>query len=117
MKISIVVPVHNEAENIVSLIREIENAMSQAEAYEIIYVDDGSKDHTPEVLKQALHDFKNLRVIHHQQSCGQSTAVHTGVKAARYPWIATLDGDGQNDPADIPNLYDVLIKQREAISN
>ena len=117
MKISIVVPVHNEAENIVSLIQEIENAMSQAEAYEIIYVDDGSKDHTPEVLKQALHDFKSLRVIHHQQSCGQSTAVHTGVKAARYPWIATLDGDGQNDPADIPNLYDVLIKQREAISN
>jgi dolichol-phosphate mannosyltransferase len=117
VKISIVVPVHNEAENIVPLIQEIVNAMSQAAAYEIIYVDDGSKDQTPEVLKQALRDFKTLRVIHHQQSCGQSTAVHTGVKAAIYPWIATLDGDGQNDPADIPNLYQVLIKQRETISN
>ena len=116
-RISIVVPVHNEAENIVSLIQEIVNAMSQAEAYEIIYVDDGSKDQTPEVLKQALQDFKNLRVIHHQTSCGQSTAVHSGVKAARYPWIATLDGDGQNDPTDIPNLYQVLIKQKETISN
>ncbi|MEY3879343.1 MAG: hypothetical protein RIQ94_138, partial [Pseudomonadota bacterium] len=114
MKISIVVPVHNEADNIVSLIQEIliqeiVNAMSQAEAYEIIYVDDGSKDQTADVLKQALLDFKALRVIHHQHSCGQSTAVHTGIKAANYPWIATLDGDGQNDPADIPNLYQVLI--------
>jgi dolichol-phosphate mannosyltransferase len=117
VKISIVVPVHNEADNIVSLIQEIVNAMSQAEAYEIIYVDDGSKDQTADVLKQALLDFKALRVIHHQHSCGQSTAVHTGIKAANYPWIATLDGDGQNDPADIPNLYRVLIKQRETISN
>ena len=117
MKISIVVPVHNEADNIVPLIEEIVNAMSQAEAYEIIYVDDGSNDQTPSVLKQALRDFKALRVIRHQQGCGQSTAIHTGVKAANYSWIATLDGDGQNDPADIPHLYEVLIRERETTDN
>ncbi len=117
MKISVVVPVHNEAGNIVSLIEEIVNAMSTANAYEIIYVDDGSNDQTTAVLKQALRDFKALRVIRHEQSCGQSTAIYTGVKAAKYPWIATLDGDGQNDPADIPRLYEALIRERETAAN
>lgn len=117
MKISVVVPVHNEAGNIVSLIEEIVNAMSQAEAYEIIYVDDGSNDQTATVLKQALRDFKALKVIRHQQSCGQSTAIYTGVKAAKYPWIATLDGDGQNNPADIPRLYEALIRERETTAD
>lgn len=116
MKISIVVPVHNEAENIVSLIEEIVAAMAKAEAYEIIYVDDGSNDDTAAVLQQARQDFKALRVIRHRQSCGQSTAIHTGVKAANYPCIATLDGDGQNDPADIPHLYEVLMHQRSSNS-
>lgn len=117
MKISVVVPVHNEADNIISLIKEIDAAMNQAEAYEIIYVDDGSTDQTPAVLAQALVDFKALRVIRHAKSCGQSTAVHTGVKNEIYPYIATLDGDGQNDPADIPGLYNVLIKKSESITN
>lgn len=117
MKITVVVPVHNEAGNIVSLIEEIVNAMSTAKAYEIIYVDDGSNDQTTTVLKQALRDFKALRVIRHEQSCGQSTAIYTGVKAAKYPWIATLDGDGQNDPADIPLLYEALIRERETAAN
>ena len=116
MKISVVVPVHNEADNIISLIKEIDAAMNQAEAYEIIYVDDGSTDQTPAVLAQALVDFKALRVIRHAKSCGQSTAVHTGVKNAIYPYIATLDGDGQNDPADIPGLYNVLINKSESIT-
>lgn len=117
MKVSIVVPVHNEAENIIPLIEEIVRAMSQAEAYEIIYVDDGSNDDTASVLKQVQQNVKMLRVIHHQQSCGQSTAIYTGVKMANYSCIATLDGDGQNDPADISHLYDVLIEQRKTITN
>lgn len=117
MKISIVVPVHNEADNIVSLIEEIVASMSQAEAYEIIYVDDGSNDDTAAVLKQTQQKVKTLRVIRHQRSCGQSTAIYTGVKAANYPYIATLDGDGQNDPADIPRLYEVLIRQSKSQSN
>ena len=77
----------------------------------------GVTDQTEAVLKQALQDFKALRVIRHQQSCGQSTAIYTGVKAANYPWIATLDGDGQNDPADIPRLYEVLIREKETKRN
>lgn len=117
MKISIVVPVHNEADNVLSLIKEIVNAMNSAEAYEMIYVDDGSNDRTADVLKEALKDFNALRVIRHQNSCGQSTAIHTGIKAALYPFIATLDGDGQNDPADIPHLYNVLMEQSKATSN
>jgi dolichol-phosphate mannosyltransferase len=117
MKISVVVPVHNEAGNILPLIEEIENAMTQAEAYEIIYVDDGSRDRTEAELKEAMWRCKALRVLRHRQSCGQSTAVRTGVKAAVYPWIATLDGDGQNDPADIPRLYKVLQEKSRTCSN
>ena len=117
MQISIVVPVHNEAGNILPLIEEIEKAMAQVETYEIIYVDDGSQDQTEAELKEAMQRCKALRVFRHKQSCGQSTAVRTGVKAAIHPWIATLDGDGQNDPADIPRLYQVLQDKRQSITN
>jgi dolichol-phosphate mannosyltransferase len=117
VKISIVVPVYNEADNIASLVEEIVAAMSQAEAYEIIYVDDGSNDDTHGILKQAQQHAKALRAIRHRQSCGQSAAIYTGVKAASHPYIATLDGDGQNDPADIPRLYEVLMQQRKTKSN
>ncbi|WP_024299378.1 glycosyltransferase family 2 protein [Methylomicrobium lacus] len=117
MKISIVVPVHNEAGNILPLLEEIEQAMTQAEAYEIIYVDDGSRDQTEAELKDAMLRFNALRVIRHNQSCGQSTAVRTAVKAAVHPWIATLDGDGQNDPADIPHLYRALLDKRQSTAN
>ncbi|MGR9087984.1 MAG: glycosyltransferase family 2 protein, partial [Gammaproteobacteria bacterium] len=113
MKISIVVPVRNEAGNILPLLQEIDNAMNQAEAYEIIYVDDGSEDGTLSELRLAMKRFENLRVIRHQRSCGQSTAIYNGVKAAIHPWIATLDGDGQNDPADIPRLYESLQLKRK----
>lgn len=117
MKISIVVPVHNEAGNILPLIEEIAKAMTQAEAYEIIYINDGSRDQTEAELKEAMQQYKALRVISHRQSCGQSTAVRTGVKAALHPWIATLDGDGQNDPADIPRLYETLLEKSRTIAN
>lgn len=116
MEISVIVPVHNEAENIDSLLAEIEAAMSQADAYEIVYIDDGSTDDTSTLLKQAMQRIKALKVLHHRQSCGQSTAIHTGIKAARYPYIATLDGDGQNDPADIPRLYRILEQNRKTNS-
>jgi dolichol-phosphate mannosyltransferase len=117
VNISVVVPVHNEAENIISLIEEIDTAMRQAKNYEIIYVDDGSTDETSTVLDQALHQYERLKVIRHLQSCGQSTAIYTGVKVAQYECIATLDGDGQNDPADIPHLYNVLIQRKQQTSN
>ena len=104
MKISVVVPVHNETENVATLIDEIHRALNDQEAYEMIFVDDGSTDDTLLKLKQLMPDYPTLRVLHHQSSCGQSRAAHSGVVAAKYDWIATLDGDGQNDPADIPNL-------------
>lgn len=104
MKISVVVPVHNETDNVDTLIAEIHQALEGREAYEMIFVDDGSTDDTGVKLQRAMQHYPALRVLKHQRSCGQSRAVHTGVVAARFPWIATLDGDGQNDPADIPNL-------------
>lgn len=117
VKISIIVPVYNEADNIVSLLNEIIDAMRLVEAYEIIYVDDGSNDRTADVLAQALQDVSALRVIRHQRCCGQSTAIYTGIRAASYSLIATLDGDGQNDPADILRLCELFMQQRKAITN
>lgn len=101
--ISVVVPVRNEAPNILPLINEIRAALSGI-SYDIVYVDDGSTDETPQRLRQALAEGAPLRIIRHKTSCGQSAGVITGVKHARGTWIATLDGDGQNDPASIPDM-------------
>ena len=101
--VSVVVPVHDEAENIRPLVAEIHAALADR-PHEIIYVDDGSRDDTLEILLELRAEYPQLRVLAHEKACGQSTAIRTGVKAARAPWIATLDGDGQNDPADIPHL-------------
>lgn len=101
--ISVVVPVRNEAPNILPLIGEIRAALIGI-PHEIVYVDDGSSDETPQRLRQALAEGAPLRIIRHKTSCGQSAGVITGVKHARGTWIATLDGDGQNDPASIPDM-------------
>jgi dolichol-phosphate mannosyltransferase len=100
--ISVVVPVRNEAPNIEPLIAEIRAALA-AVPHEIVYVDDGSDDETWPLLRQAAL-AGGLTVVRHREGCGQSAAIVTGVKAASGHWIATLDGDGQNDPADIPAL-------------
>ena len=111
MKISVVVPVHNETDNVETLISEIHQALHSLDEYEMIFIDDGSTDDTLLKLKQTMHAYPGLRVLHHRQSCGQSRAIHSGVMAAKFDWIATLDGDGQNDPADIPNLLAALNAQ------
>lgn len=103
-RLSVVVPVKNEQDNVEPLVREIAAALSGNTVFEILYVNDGSTDMTQGVLDKLKQAFPMLRVIRHRASCGQSRAVTTGVNAARYEWIATLDGDGQNDPADIPAL-------------
>ena len=100
--LSVVVPVRNEGTNIAPLIAEIEAALREV-VHEIVYVDDGSEDETPQVLRDQRTKAP-LVVRRHRVSCGQSAAIITGVRAARGTWIATLDGDGQNDPADIPAL-------------
>ncbi len=103
-RVSVVVPVKNEQDNVEPLVREIAAALSGSAAFEIVYVNDGSTDATQARLDALKTEFPMLRTIRHRASCGQSRAVTTGVTAARYEWIATLDGDGQNDPADIPAL-------------
>ena len=103
-ELSVVVPVHNEAGNIQPLIEEIVDALAGVATFEIVYVDDGSSDTTLDALTAARQQAPLLRVLRHARSMGQSTALRSGVLAARGLWIATLDGDGQNDPADIPAL-------------
>jgi len=103
-QLSVVVPVHNESGNIVPLLTEIVAALRGKADFEVVYVDDCSRDDSLAVLTAAKRQFPELRVVRHLTQSGQSTAVRTGVKAARGAWIATLDGDGQNDPADIPKL-------------
>ena len=103
---SVVVPVRNEADNISPLIAELKTVMTALQPYEIVIVDDGSDDATPEVLRDQARACPELRVIRHRSSAGQSAAITTGVNEARAGIIITLDGDGQNDPADIPALLD-----------
>jgi dolichol-phosphate mannosyltransferase len=107
MDLSIVIPVRNEAGNIAPLVAEIAAALDALLDYEIVYVDDGSDDTTAAEIRHVQSRTTRLRVIRHAESCGQSAAIRSGVKAARAPWIATLDGDGQNDPADIPKLWEL----------
>ena len=114
--LSVVVPVFNERDNVGPLIDEIVAALRgcpelRGQGFEIVYVDDHSRDDTLAVLQALKETVPELRVLHHVTQSGQSTAVRTGVKAARGAWIATLDGDGQNDPADIPKL---LAKRAES---
>ena len=104
MQLSIVVPVRNEAENVLPLLAEIHAALDGPADFEVIYVEDGSSDATPQRLAEALARYPRLRVLVHRERYGQSAALLTGFRAARGEWIATLDGDGQNDPADIPRL-------------
>ena len=109
VELSVVVPVYNEEDNVAPLVGEIVaalrgNPLLKGGGFEIVYVDDLSKDATLQRLRALKAETPELRVVRHVSNSGQSTAVRNGVKAARAPWIATLDGDGQNDPADIPRL-------------
>jgi len=104
LALSVVVPAFNEAENVENLAHEIAAALADI-AYEMIFIDDSSTDETKSVLIEMKSRFPHLRVLVHRQNSGQSRGVRTGVRAARAPIIATLDSDGQNDPADIPKLY------------
>lgn len=114
-QLSVVVPVRNEQDNVASLIAEINTALQPVIGYEIIYIDDGSTDGTYVALKELQRQYSQLRIVRHAKSCGQSTAVRTGVKLAKYDWIATLDGDGQNNPADIPRLLSALTEGVELV--
>jgi glycosyltransferase involved in cell wall biosynthesis len=102
--VSVVVPVRNEADNVRLLTDEIAAALNGRWSFELIYVNDGSTDGTEAALSMLKAERPWLRQIKHTSSCGQSAAVRSGVIAARAPVVATLDGDGQNDPSFIPAL-------------
>jgi glycosyltransferase involved in cell wall biosynthesis len=106
-EISVVVPVMNEEGNVAGLAREIDRAF-QGRSYEMIFVDDGSTDGTRAALLALRGELPALRVLAHARNAGQSRALRTGALAARGQILVTLDGDGQNDPADAPRLVDLL---------
>ncbi len=103
-EISVVIPVKNEADSLNSLINEICQNLRGVKSFEMIFVDDGSEDETSDVLKGLLGQFPELQAFCHDRCYGQSAAIITGVKMAKGKVIATIDGDGQNDPADITQL-------------
>lgn len=113
MAVSVVVPVKDEAENVGPLVREIAAAMAHEHFHEIIFIDDGSSDGTTEALAFLKREFPALRVLRHERNLGQSRGIRSGVIAARGNIIVTLDGDGQNDPADIPKLLTLLRQSPE----
>jgi dolichol-phosphate mannosyltransferase len=106
--VSVVVPVKDEAENVAPLAREIAAAIKGEQAHEIIFIDDGSTDTTAAALIALRSEIPQLRVLRHPRNLGQSRGVRSGVLAAKGEIIVTLDGDGQNDPADIPKLLAAL---------
>jgi glycosyltransferase involved in cell wall biosynthesis len=105
MDLSIVISVKNEAGNIAPLVGEIRAALDGLVEYEVLYVDDGSSDATASEISRLAAENPQVRLLRHRRNYGQSAAICTGVRAARAAWIATLDGDGQNDPADIPAMW------------
>jgi dolichol-phosphate mannosyltransferase len=111
--ISVIVPVKDEAGNVAPLAREIAAAL-KGEPHEILFVDDGSTDGTAAALSALKAEIHQLRVLRHSRNLGQSRGIRSGVKAAQGDIIVTLDGDGQNDPADIPKLLSVLRADPEA---
>ncbi|MFN9846888.1 MAG: glycosyltransferase family 2 protein [Alphaproteobacteria bacterium] len=106
-EISVVVPVFDEAGAAPDLAREIAAAFA-GRSFEILFVDDASRDDTRAALHALRAEIPQLRVLAHQRNSGQSRAIRSGILAARGPVIVTLDGDGQNDPADGPALVDAL---------
>ena len=105
MDLSVVIPVKNEADNVAPLVGEIRAALEGLIEYEILYVDDGSDDATSSEISRLACTAPQVRLLRHSRNYGQSAAISTGVHAARGAWIATLDGDGQNDPADLPAMW------------
>lgn len=110
LEFSVVVPVHNESGNVETLAREIATALD-GRAYEMIFVDDASTDETRSELAALKDVYPSLRILSHRKNAGQSRAIRTGVRAARGRVVGTLDGDGQNDPSDLPDLYRALTRQ------
>lgn len=114
LDLSVLIPAKNEVDNLPSLLAEIRTALAN-ERYEVLVVDDGSSDQTLAMLQRLKNEgFPQLRILCHARSLGQSTSIWHAAQAARGRWLATLDGDGQNDPADIPGML-ALVRGNEGV--
>lgn len=111
--ISVVIPFYNEEESVELVCREIFDVFSQhvESSWELILVDDGSKDKTADIMDRIAQKNDKIRAIHIHQNSGQSAALEAGFRVARGDYIATLDGDGQNDPRDILNLFEEMMNR------
>ncbi len=102
---SVIIPVYNEAENVGPLARETITVLPADAVFEIIYVDDASTDETADRVLAIRREDRRVRLLRHRHNSGQSAGIKNGARIARYDWLVTMDGDGQNDPADIPKLF------------
>ena len=109
---SIVIPVFNEAHNLIRLVNEISSVLKPFKTYEVILVNDASNDSTLEVIKN-ISIIQNIKILSNKINKGQSYSIYKGVKEAKYDTIITLDGDGQNNPKDIPLLYDYYTSNKD----
>lgn len=108
-EVAVIVPVYNEEDNVLPMAREVSEAMKKTgRSYELVFVDDASTDGTPAKIEQARRQFPNVRALRHSVNSGQSAALWTGIQATSGDLIVTLDGDLQNDPADIPQMLPFL---------
>ncbi len=110
--LSVVIPAYNESGNIGALVTEINQALSGVVSYEILIIDDGSSDGSAE---EALNAGRHVRVLRHKNRTGKSRALVSGFQAARGQWIATLDGDGQNNPLDLARLWPRIAQSQPAL--
>jgi glycosyltransferase involved in cell wall biosynthesis len=109
VKVSVVIPAYDEEESIEACVAEVKRAMDPLRTpYEILVVDDGSRDGTAEILRRLRQSIPNLRAVRFVRNAGQTAALDAGFKEARGSVVVTLDADMQNDPADIPVLLDML---------
>jgi len=113
--ITVVIPIYNEQENIKPLLDEIMAVAEIVPVSEIVYVDDASTDGSWDVLKGLRAHYMLLRIIRHKENVGQSAALLTGIKAAGNDLIVTLDGDGQNPPADIKLLWEAYNRHKDTM--
>lgn len=116
VNLSVIVPVYNEADNVEPLFKEIVQSLSAKHfLFEVIFVDDGSTDDTVNRLRTLATTDPRLQIVRHQRNFGQSIALINGARAAKYNYIVTLDGDGQNDPADIPRLCALMQNENTVV--
>ena len=109
---TLVIPVFNEQDNLVSLIKEIKTALANYINFELIFVNDFSSDNTLKILEKEKKNF-NFKIINNQLNLGQSYSILSGIKQSKYNIIITLDGDGQNNPYDIPKLLEFYNKSND----